>query len=42
MKKGSPKSIRAMLKNIADKENIDFQIVITRYFHERLLYRIAN
>ena len=42
MKKGSSKSIRAMLKNIADKENIDFQVVITRYFHERLLYRIAN
>ena len=42
MKKGSSKSIRAILKNIADKEKIDFQLVITRYLHERLLYRLAN
>jgi len=42
MKKGSAKSIRTALKNIAAKENIDFQIIITRYFHERLLFRVAN
>jgi len=41
MKQGSPKSIRARLKNIADKENIPFQLILTRYFHERLLYRIS-
>jgi len=42
MKKGSAKSIRAILKNIADSEGIDFQILIVRYLHERLLYRVAN
>lgn len=42
MKKGSVKSIRATLKNIADREKIDFQILIIRYLHERLLYRLAN
>jgi len=42
MKKGNAKSIRAILKNIADKESIDFQLLIIRYLHERLLYRIAN
>ena len=42
MKKGSAKSIRTALKNIADIENIDFQVIITRYFHERLLSRVAN
>ena len=42
MKKGSAKSIRAALKNIADKEQTKFQFITTRYFHERLLFRIAN
>ena len=42
MKEGSAKSIRTALKNIADIENIDFQVIITRYFHERLLSRVAN
>jgi len=42
MKKGSAKSIRAVLKNIADKEKIDFQLIVIRYLHERLLFRIAN
>ena len=42
MKKGSTKSIRETLKNIADRERIDFQILIIRYLHERLLYRVAN
>ena len=35
------KSIRAHLLNLAKKENIAFQLVIIRYFHERLLYRIS-
>ena len=42
MKLGNTMSIRAMLKNIADKEQINFQFIVTRYFHERLLYRIAK
>ncbi len=37
----SSASIRARLKNIADKNKIDFQSCITRYLHERLLYRIS-
>jgi hypothetical protein len=35
------KSIRTKLQNIARKENIAFQIIIIRYLHERLLYRIS-
>jgi len=34
-------SVRAKLTNIAKKENIGFQLVCTRYFHERLLYRLS-
>ena len=34
-------SIKTSLKNIANLENIKYQSIITRYFHERLLYRIA-
>ena len=42
MKQGNAKSIRAVLKNISDIEKINYQLIITRYFHERFLYRIAN
>ena len=42
MKKGSSKSIRAILKNISDKEKMDYQLLVIRYFHERLIYRVAN
>lgn len=35
-------SIRAKLKNIAEKHNIAFQNILFRYFHERFLYRLAN
>ena len=35
------KSIRTRLLNIARKENLSFQLVIIRYMHERLLYRIS-
>jgi predicted nucleotidyltransferase component of viral defense system len=37
----SGKSILAQLLNLAKKENIAFQLVIIRYFHERLLYRLS-
>src|SRR3989339_1391777 len=35
-------SIRAKLLNIAKKENIDFNLLLLRYFQERLLWRLAN
>lgn len=35
------KSIRARLLNVARLENIFFQTILTRYFQERLLYRIS-
>lgn len=35
------KSIRARLLNLAKKENLSFQLVIIRYMHERLLFRLA-
>jgi len=34
-------SIRARLNNISRKENIAFQVIIVRYLHERLLYRLS-
>jgi len=42
MKKGNAISVKATLKNISDDEQVKFQHIITRYFHERLLYRISN
>ena len=41
MKKGNAVSIKATLKNISNFENVKYQHIITRYLHERLLYRIA-
>jgi hypothetical protein len=41
MKQGSPTSIRAVLLNLSKKENLSFQQVVTRYLHERLLYRVS-
>jgi predicted nucleotidyltransferase component of viral defense system len=38
----SPKSIRAKLMNLSKSSNIDFQSIITRYIHERILYRISK
>ncbi len=35
------KSIRSRLLNIAKKENLSFQLMIIRYLHERLLYRVS-
>lgn len=34
-------SIRARLLNLAKKEGIDFQLILIRYLHERLIYRIS-
>ncbi|WP_455624926.1 nucleotidyl transferase AbiEii/AbiGii toxin family protein [Parabacteroides sp.] len=41
-KKNYGKSIRARLLNVAKQENIFFQTILTRYFQERLLYRISQ
>ncbi len=35
-------SIRARLLNISRKEHIAFQVIIVRYLHERLLYRLSR
>ena len=35
------KSIRSRLLNISKSENISFQLMIVRYFQERLLYRLS-
>ena len=35
------KSIRARLLNVAKKEKVFFQTILTRYFQERLLYRMS-
>ena len=34
-------SIRARLLNLAKREGIDFQLIIIRFLHERLLYRLS-
>lgn len=36
------KSIRTKLLNVAKKENVYYQTVLTRYFQERLLYRMSQ
>lgn len=36
------KSVRSKLLNIAKNENIYYQTVLTRYFQERLIYRISQ
>ena len=36
------KSIRSKLLNIAKEENVFYQTILTRYFQERLLYRISQ
>ena len=36
------KSIRSKLLNVAKKENIFYQTILTRYFQERLLYRMSQ
>ena len=34
-------SVRARLKNIAEKKNINFNQILLLYFQERLLYRMS-
>jgi predicted nucleotidyltransferase component of viral defense system len=34
-------SLRARLLHLSKKENIEFQVLISRFLHERLLYRIS-
>ena len=41
MKQNIAKSIRAKLLHISKKENISYQLMIIRYFQERLLYRLS-
>ena len=41
MKTGSPTSIRDCLLKLSQNEGLVFQQVITRYLHERLLYRLS-
>ena len=36
------KSIRSKLLNVAKKEDVFHQTILTRYFQERLLYRISQ
>lgn len=36
------KSIRARLLNISREENLSFQLILIRYLHERLLYRLSQ
>lgn len=36
------KSIRARLLNVAKKKGVFYQTILTRYFQERLLYRISK
>ena len=36
------KSIRSKLLNIAKKEDVFYQTILTRYFQERLLYRLSQ
>ena len=36
------KSIRTKLLNVAKKEDVFYQTILTRYFQERLLYRMSQ
>lgn len=39
--KNLPAPIRAKLLNISKKEDVGFQTIIIRNFHERFLYRLS-
>ena len=41
-KKNCGKSIRARLLNVAKQKEVFYQTILTRYFQERLLYRISQ
>ena len=40
--KNPGKSIRAKLLNVAKQKDVFYQTILTRYFQERLLYRISQ
>ena len=40
--KNHGKSIKARLLNVAKQEEVFYQTILTRYFQERLLYRISQ
>ena len=40
--KNSGKSIRTKLLNVAKKENVFYQTILTRFFQERLLFRMSQ
>lgn len=40
--KNYAESVRARLKQIADKEHVRFNYIVTRYLHERFLYRLSK
>ncbi len=40
--KNHGKSIRSKLLNVAQNEGIYYQTILTRYFQERLIYRISQ
>ena len=42
MKKNVAASIRERLLNISKKIHLEYQIILTRYFHERFLFRLAT
>lgn len=39
--KNYARSVRAKLLNISKEENVFYQSILTRYFQERLLYRLS-
>jgi len=41
MKAGSPMSVRSVLMNLSKNEGLPFQQLVTRYLHERFLYRLS-
>ena len=41
MKQGNSMSIKAVLLNLSKQENVQFQQIVTRYLHERLLFRVS-
>lgn len=40
--KNPGKSIRAKLLNVAKQKDVFYQTILTRYFQERLLYRVSQ
>lgn len=39
--KNSIESLKARLRNVSNREGIDYQLILTRYFHERFLFRLS-